>query len=278
MTRQDRQAGDEQQAWDAIAGGFDEVVTPLTMDFAGAALRRAGLLPGMTFLDVAAGSGALGIPAGRLGARVLATDFAPAMVSRLRARAREEKLDNVEARVMDATAMDLEDDLFDVVGSQNGVSVLPDARRALQEMTRLAKPGGRVLVVAFGEVARAEFLGFPLRAIKEVVPEFQGLPMSPPPPPFQFADARKMRSALEGLGLRDVRIDEIDWAVHHPTAAHALEQVANSHPIGRGIVGSLTPAQRRDVENVLDRLLQERAAKEGRPVLHTPMHVGVGTK
>ena len=58
-------------AWDSIAAGYDEFVTPsggwaLPED----ALRRVGLRPGMRFLDVAAGSGALSIPAARLGAQV----------------------------------------------------------------------------------------------------------------------------------------------------------------------------------------------------------------
>ena len=46
-------------------------------------LRRAGLRAGMRFLDVAAGSGALSIPAARLGAQVLATDLSPAMLQLL---------------------------------------------------------------------------------------------------------------------------------------------------------------------------------------------------
>jgi 2-polyprenyl-3-methyl-5-hydroxy-6-metoxy-1,4-benzoquinol methylase len=47
----------------------------------------------MRFLDVAAGSGALSIPAARLGAQVLATDQSPVMLELLSARAREEGLD-----------------------------------------------------------------------------------------------------------------------------------------------------------------------------------------
>jgi len=59
----------------------------------------------MRFLDVAAGTGALSIPAARLGAQVMATDISPAMVKRLNARAREEGLPNLDARVMDGLAL-----------------------------------------------------------------------------------------------------------------------------------------------------------------------------
>src|ERR671919_1824547 len=80
-------------AWEKIAPGYDEFVTPTHMGVGTEGLRRADLRPGMRFLDVAAGSGALSIPAARLGARVLATDQSPAMLEALGARARQEGLD-----------------------------------------------------------------------------------------------------------------------------------------------------------------------------------------
>src|SRR5215208_4519116 len=80
-------------AWNSIALGYDEFVTPTHMWLANEGLRRAGLRAGMRMLDVAAGSGALSIPAARLGARVLSTDIAPVMLERLAARARSEGLD-----------------------------------------------------------------------------------------------------------------------------------------------------------------------------------------
>lgn len=71
------------QAWNGIASGYDEFVTPTHLGLANEALGRAGLRPGMRFLDVAAGSGALSIPAARIGAQVLAIDISPEMVERL---------------------------------------------------------------------------------------------------------------------------------------------------------------------------------------------------
>ena len=72
-------------AWDGIALGYDEFITATHMELGSEGLRRAELHPGMRFLDVAAGSGALSIPAARLGAQVLATDQSPIMLERLRA-------------------------------------------------------------------------------------------------------------------------------------------------------------------------------------------------
>ena len=62
------------EAWDRIAPGYDRTNTPTQMWLGHEGLRRAGLRSGMRFLDVASGSGALSIPAARLGAQVLAVD------------------------------------------------------------------------------------------------------------------------------------------------------------------------------------------------------------
>ena len=128
-------------AWDAIATGYDDFVTPSHMWLGNEGLRRAELRPGMRFLDVAAGSGALSIPAARLGARMLATDMSPVMLERLRRRAREEALD-IETGVMDGHALELQDDTFDLAGSQFGVMLFPDMPRGIGEMARVVKPGG----------------------------------------------------------------------------------------------------------------------------------------
>src|SRR5687768_4505259 len=113
------------EAWDAIAAQYDEHVAPGESDLATAALRIAGLRPGDTFLDVAAGTGGLSLPAARLGAKVLATDWSAQMIDRFTARAAAEGLD-AEGRVMDCHALDLPDDSFDVCGSQFGVMLVPN--------------------------------------------------------------------------------------------------------------------------------------------------------
>src|SRR3970282_2172858 len=118
MTTHERE--DTRPAWERIARGYDKTNTPTQMWVGNEGLRRSELRSGMRFLDVAAGSGALSIPAARLGAQVLATDQSPVMLELLRARAHKEGL-TVETHVMDGHALELPDNSFDVVGSQFGV-------------------------------------------------------------------------------------------------------------------------------------------------------------
>lgn len=266
-----------QNSWDAIAAGFDEFVTPLTIPLAEDALRRVGLRQGMRFLDVAAGSGALSIPAARLGAQVLATDISPALSERLDARAREEGLSNLEIRVMDGQALELEDDTFDISGSQNGVSLFPNLQGGLRELVRVTRPGGRALIVAFGSPQKAEFLTFFLGALRAAVPGFTGPPMDPPPLPFQVADPEKLRRELAEAGLKDIRVETITWRMEFRSATHMWDVVPSTNPIGAMLVAELTEGQRAEALQTLDSMLRERSGS-GPAVLNTEVNIGVGTK
>jgi ubiquinone/menaquinone biosynthesis C-methylase UbiE len=158
------------EAWDAIATAYDQYVTAGESDLAQAGLRLAGLRPGDAFLDVAAGTGGLSLPAARLGARVLATDWSPTMAELFAARAAAEGF-AAEARVMDCHALDLPEDAFDVTGSQFGVVLVPDQARALREMVRVTLPGGRVHLIAYGDPALFEALHVFVAAAQVVVPD-----------------------------------------------------------------------------------------------------------
>lgn len=262
--------------WDRVAPGFDAHVTPHSLAFGEEVSRRHGVTAGLRVLDVAAGSGALAIPAARRGAQVVATDISPVMIDRLAVRAREEGL-AIDARVMDGHALDLDDDTFDLAVSQHGVSVFGDMARGLREMARVTRPGGRVLVVAFGPPPKAEFLTFFLGAVSATVPGFAGLPADPPPLPFQVADPARLRAKLAGAGLTDVRVEPDVWDLPVRSAVHLWDLVTHSNPIGAAMVADLSDEQTAEARTVLDGMLRERSGGGPETVLHTAVNVGVGT-
>lgn len=263
-------------AWDAIAAGYDRFVTPTHMWLGGEALRRAGVEAGTRLLDVACGSGALSVPAARLGARVTSVDLSAGMIERLLDRARVEGLANLEARVMDGHSLELDDDAFDVAGSQFGVMLFPDLPRGLRELARVTRPGGRVLIVAYGPPDRVEFIGVFVAAIRAVVPGFTGLPDDPPPLPFQVADPARLRDELVAAGLADVRVETIVETLRFGSGRAMWDWVVNSNPIGAALVADLTPGQGEQVRAALDRTLRERAGGDGPAALTNPINIATG--
>jgi ubiquinone/menaquinone biosynthesis C-methylase UbiE len=267
------------EAWDAIAEGYDRYVAPQEVDLANEALRIVGLEPGERFLDVAAGPGGLSLPAARHGAEVLATDWSPAMIGRFEARAAQEGLRNVGARVMDCHALDLPDHSFDVTGSQFGVMLVPDQARALREMVRVTRPGGRVLVIAYGFPAELEFLQFFIGALKAVAPEFPGLPDDPPPLEFQVSDPKVLRRRLIDAGLKDVTVERTAERPTFSSGQQMWDWVLYGNPIPSTVIADLhlTEEQQARLRQILDGMLRERAGSDGRAVLTNAVNVGVGT-
>ena len=107
-------------------------------------IGRLDLRPGERVLVDGAG------PGGDLefippGVEVVATDLTPAMVERIRVRARRLGR-SVDAHVMDAHALDFPDESFDAVILHLILAVVPDPQRALHEAARVLRPGGRIAV------------------------------------------------------------------------------------------------------------------------------------
>jgi ubiquinone/menaquinone biosynthesis C-methylase UbiE len=265
-------------AWDALAAGYDRYVAPQEAELANEALALAGLRPGQRFLDVAAGPGGLSLPAARLGAKVLATDWSPAMIERFEARVQEEGLPDAEGRVMDCHALQLEDDTFDVTGSQFGVMLVPDQPRALQEMVRVTKPGGRVLIIAYGPPAELEFLHLFIGALQAVVPDFAGVPDDPPPLEFQAADPEVLRQRLVDAGLKDVKIEPSAERAVFRSGQELWDWVLYGNPLPGMLVGELTDSQRATLIGVLDGMVRERAEATGRAIVENRVNIGIGTK
>lgn len=266
------------EAWDAIAAGYDRYVAPQEADLASEALRLVGLQPGERFLDVAAGPGGLSLPAARLGANVLATDWSPAMIGRFNTRAREEGLANAEGRVMDCHALDLPDASFDVTGSQFGVMLVPYQARALLEMARVTKPGGRVLLVAYGQPGEFEVLQVFLAALKAVAPAFPGLPDDPPPLEFQVSDPEVLRQRLIDAGLRDVRVERTAERPVFASGHELWDWVLYGNPIPGMILEDFTDEQRDRLRRVLDGMLRERSGGNGPVALSNSVHIGIGRR
>jgi SAM-dependent methyltransferase len=106
--------------------------------------------PGMRFLDVGTGTGAVARRAALAGADVVAVDPAAGLVETARRLAAADDLD-IRFDVGDAEALPYGDASFDAVASSMALIFAPDHARVAGELARVTRPGGRVAFSAWTE-------------------------------------------------------------------------------------------------------------------------------
>lgn len=138
--------------YDRWAGFYDVLVNWLTLGVTQRLRRRAlAYLPaeGDRVLEIGFGSGRLHH---ELAERyeLAGLDLAPGMAHRPRRRLTRHDLHSALC-VANAYAIPWPEESFDAVLSTFAFSAIPDGGRALDEMIRVTRPGGRVIIVDAGE-------------------------------------------------------------------------------------------------------------------------------
>ncbi|WP_243323518.1 methyltransferase domain-containing protein [Geothrix sp. SG200] len=245
--------------WGAIAPDYERAFEGLSGQFAAHALRLLSLRRGERVLDVAAGTGIFGLMAARAGAKVLATDFAPGMVDRLRERIAEEQLSGISAEVMDGQALDVPDGAFDAGASVLGLIFFPDIDRGLAELRRALRGGGRAAIVCWRDPANLQLMTLVRQAVQKVVPGLQ--PPAAPPVWARLSGAGTLKARMEAAGFREVEVvtstavQEIDepeayWSGFTrsaPPLAHLFSQLGPeaTEAVGREYIEALRARSRR---------------------------------
>lgn len=114
--------------------------------------------------------------------------------------------------------------------------------------------------------------------MKSAVPDFEGLPMDPPPLPFQVADPEKLREKLTAAGLQDVHVETANHRLAFDSGTQLWDWVVSSNPIGAGLVADLTAEQQAAAHAALDERLRERSNGSGPAELDNTVNIGFGTK
>jgi demethylmenaquinone methyltransferase/2-methoxy-6-polyprenyl-1,4-benzoquinol methylase len=216
--------------FDRIAGVYDAMNSVMTAGMHHRWRERAADLaqvgPGDSALDVATGTGDLAVElARRVGpsGRVVGSDFSEGMLDLAR-----RKSGQVRWEWADALDLSYESDSFDAATVGFGARNFSDLGRGLSEMSRVVRPGGRVVVLEITTPQKPP-LSFFFRAwFDTVVPAigrvagdadaYTYLPSSV----RRFPGPRELGAEMAGAGLRDV-----GWiltaggiiAIHHGTVA-----------------------------------------------------------
>ena len=109
-------------------------------------VRAIAPQPGERILDLAAGTGTSSAALAKSGAHVVAADFSAGMIEV--GRRKHPALEFVQADAMDLPFKTGE---FDVVTISFGLRNIVDAKKALREMYRVLKPGGRLVICEFSK-------------------------------------------------------------------------------------------------------------------------------
>ncbi|HWR01443.1 MAG TPA: methyltransferase domain-containing protein [Chlorobaculum sp.] len=133
---------------DAIEIGGIETLHPGGFALTRRTAELAELKEGLKILDVSSGRGTQSIYyAGEFGVDVVGVDISEEMVKTAASNARKAGLDNrVQFRIGDSQSLPFGDNMFDVVINECAVGIPDDSRKVLNEMVRVAKPGGRILI------------------------------------------------------------------------------------------------------------------------------------
>jgi ubiquinone/menaquinone biosynthesis C-methylase UbiE len=172
----------QRYGWDLAATAYEALWRSQLAGAQYELIARAGLTPGEQVLDVACGTGLVALAVARtVGPRgsVLGIDLSGTMVDAARRQAHEVQATNVVFARMDAENLDLPDAGFDAVLCALGLMYMPNPLRALCEMHRMLRTGGRVVIAVWGERSRCGWSAlFPIvdaEVASEVCPLFFGL-------------------------------------------------------------------------------------------------------
>jgi len=154
--------------------------------------KRLNIKPGSTLLDVGTGTGVFSpflLREIREGGRIVALDFARKMLRRARAKGFNGNIDYLCA---DVTNIPLRNEIFDIIVCYSSFPHFQDKSRALAEMSRVIKRGGRLLICHTSSRDKINEIHRQIPAVEnDIIP-----------------DEGEMQSLLLSTGFVDIKIDD----------------------------------------------------------------------
>ncbi len=266
-----------QQEWQKVAPGWHKwtpMISDWSRDVTEQMLDLAGISPGHSVLDIAAGDGDQSLMAAqRVGTsgHVLATDISSNLLSYAAAAAKEAGLKNLDTRVMDGEALELEDESFDAVISRLGLMLIPDANSALSEIFRVLKNGGHVSAIVFSTPDKNPWLSIPaMIALKHA----QLLAPQPGSPGiFSMGQPGHFKEVLVQAGFQDVAASHVQLPLRLASAAECTQMVRDTAGAIHAMLAPLDEAQQEAVWSEIEAALGQMDGADG---FESPSEVIVG--
>lgn len=179
--------------------------------------EAAGVAPGHVVLDVACGTGALTLAAAEIvgpTGRATGLDANPEMLAVARRKSQD-----IEWREGRAENLPFADATFDAVVSQFGFMFFDDRPRALSEMMRVLKPGGRLAVAVCGAVERSPGFGILARLLDRLFGENVGNAFRAP---FVLGDQDELSRIATEAGIEGAAVEERNGIVRFASVAELV--------------------------------------------------------
>ena len=231
-------------------------------------LADAGPLAGRRVLELGAGTGSLAVRIAELvrpGGSLLASDVADGMVDAIRHTVADRPA--VEVTRIDANAIPLDADSFDVVVFRMGLMLLPDPEPALTEIRRVLRADGVFAAAVWGGPQDNPWLTtVGMAAMMHGL--VQGGPPVGPGGPFSLADPVDLEKRVRGAGFSDVTVSVIDAVRHFASPDEHFDTVATLSPPLAAAIAAATDVQRAMMRETVAGLTAQYRDADG---LHLPL-------
>jgi ubiquinone/menaquinone biosynthesis C-methylase UbiE len=218
-------------------------------------IEKAELRPGEEVLDVATGPGTVArLAAEKVGptGRVVGADISRAMLEIARQKPRGAAAAAIHYVESPAAPLTAPGSAFDVVTCQQGLQFFPDRGAAIREMFRVLRPGGRLVVAVWREIAMQPTFAAIEAALRECIPSDAVASYSAP---FRWSSGHELAAALRGQGFRDVKVEAHRLPLlYEGGVAQALATIGAS-PVA-GLVAGLSDEDRARLRKAGERQLQ----------------------
>lgn len=147
----------QRYGWDMAAADYEPLWHAQLASAHTQLIACAAFAPGQRVLDIACGTGLIAFAAAQAvgpDGQVVGVDISAQMVETCRQRAQARAIHNARFARMDAESLQLADASFDVVVCALGLMYVPDPARAICEMKRVLRPGGRLVIAVWGDRAQ----------------------------------------------------------------------------------------------------------------------------
>ena len=256
----------------SAATAYEKLLVPaLFQEWAPRLADAAKVGAGDRVLDIACGTGVLAREAARRvgdAGEITGLDASEGMLL-----VAERLAPDIRWRHGSAESLPFPDHCFDVVVSQFGLMFFADRRKALLEMLRVLRPGGRLAVAVWGSLQSMPAYALEVELVERIGGERAGDALRLP---FALGDPSELEGLVEGAGIPACELLTLRGAARFPTIRSMVEADLEGWLPAMGVV--LPKEQRREIVEEAEAVLGDYRDDEGQAVFESVAHIVTGRK